>query len=88
MNDRFMEIGIRVLCGMLTIIFLRMIIFHRRKNTGPYGYDGPDLIEYALMACLIAVFAGAIMPGVASSISAIFAKVDAALRVATTNGVR
>ena len=36
---------------------------------------GQDLIEYALMAGFVAVAAGAIMPGVASSISTIFSKV-------------
>jgi len=37
---------------------------------------GQDLIEYALMAGFVAVAAGAIMPGVASSISTIFSKVS------------
>ncbi|MEO8096885.1 MAG: Flp family type IVb pilin [Acidobacteriota bacterium] len=36
---------------------------------------GQDLIEYALMAGFVAVSAGALMPGVASSISTIFSKV-------------
>jgi pilus assembly protein Flp/PilA len=36
---------------------------------------GQDLIEYALMAGFVAVAAGAIMPGVATSISIIFSKV-------------
>jgi pilus assembly protein Flp/PilA len=34
-----------------------------------------DLIEYALMAGFVAVAAGAIMPGVATSISTIFSSV-------------
>ena len=34
-----------------------------------------DLIEYALMAGFVAVAAGAIMPGVATSISKIFSSV-------------
>ena len=34
-----------------------------------------DLIEYALMAGFVAVAAGALMPGVANSISTIFSKV-------------
>jgi pilus assembly protein Flp/PilA len=34
-----------------------------------------DLIEYALMAGFVAVAAGAIMPGVSTSISSIFSKV-------------
>ncbi len=37
--------------------------------------QGQDLIEYALMAGFVAVAAGAIMPGVATSISTIFSKV-------------
>ena len=37
---------------------------------------GQDLIEYALMAGFVAVAAGAIMPGVASSINDIFSKVN------------
>ena len=36
---------------------------------------GQDLIEYALMAGFVAVAAGAIMPGVAASISTIFSQV-------------
>ena len=38
-----------------------------------------DLIEYALMAGFVAVSAGAIMPGVATTISSIFSKVLASL---------
>ncbi len=40
---------------------------------------GQDLIEYALMAGFVAVAAGAIMPGVATSITAIFTKVSSTL---------
>lgn len=36
---------------------------------------GQDLIEYALMAGFVAVAAGAIMPGVATSISTIFSDI-------------
>lgn len=36
---------------------------------------GQDLIEYALMAGFVALAAGALMPGVANSISTIFSKV-------------
>ena len=36
---------------------------------------GQDLIEYALMAGFVAVAAGAIMPGVANSISTIFSSI-------------
>jgi len=47
---------------------------------------GQDLIEYALMAGFVAVAAGAVMPGVASSISSIFSKVGSVLVVASTQG--
>ena len=51
------------------------------KNT-----SGQDLIEYALMAGFVAVAAGAVMPGVASSISSIFSKVGTVLAAASTQG--
>ena len=47
---------------------------------------GQDLIEYALMAGFVAVAAGAIMPGVATSISEIFSKVASVLSSANANG--
>jgi len=45
---------------------------------------GQDLIEYALMAGFVAVAAGAIMPGVASSISTIFSKVASVMTAAAS----
>jgi pilus assembly protein Flp/PilA len=45
---------------------------------------GQDLIEYALMAGFVAVAAGAIMPGVASSISTIFSSVASVMSAAST----
>lgn len=45
---------------------------------------GQDLIEYALMAGFVAVAAGAIMPGVASSISTIFSKISSVMSAAST----
>jgi Flp pilus assembly pilin Flp len=45
-----------------------------------------DLIEYALMAGFVAVAAGAIMPGVASSISTIFSQVASVMSIASTQG--
>ena len=47
---------------------------------------GQDLIEYALMAGFVAVAAGAVMPGVASSISQIFSKVGSVLVLANSQG--
>ncbi len=43
---------------------------------------GQDLIEYALMAGFVAVAAGAIMPGVSTSISTIFSKVASSMTAA------
>jgi len=43
---------------------------------------GQDLIEYALMAGFVAVAAGAIMPGVATSISTIFSEVASVMTAA------
>jgi len=40
---------------------------------------GQDLIEYALMAGFVAVAAGALMPNIASSISAVFSKISSIL---------
>ncbi len=45
---------------------------------------GQDLIEYALMAGFVAVAAGAIMPGIASSISVIFSSVASVMTAAST----
>jgi Flp pilus assembly pilin Flp len=47
---------------------------------------GQDLIEYALMAGFVAVAAGAIMPGVATSISTIFSKIASVMSAAATQG--
>jgi pilus assembly protein Flp/PilA len=47
---------------------------------------GQDLIEYALMAGFVAVAAGAIMPGVSTSISKIFSKVSSVMTKASTQG--
>ncbi len=45
---------------------------------------GQDLIEYALMAGFVAVAAGAIMPGVSTSISKIFSKVASTMTAAAS----
>jgi pilus assembly protein Flp/PilA len=43
---------------------------------------GQDMIEYALMAGFVAVAAGAIMPGVSTSISTIFSKISSVMTAA------
>ena len=45
---------------------------------------GQDLVEYALMAGFVAVAAGAIMPGVSSSISTIFSQVASVMTAAAS----
>ena len=47
---------------------------------------GQDLIEYALMAGFVAVAAGAIMPGVSTSISQIFSKIASSMTNAAAQG--
>jgi pilus assembly protein Flp/PilA len=55
------------LMKLITEVALKLRIW---KDT-----NGQDLIEYALMAGFVAVAAGAIMPGVANSISTVFSSV-------------
>jgi pilus assembly protein Flp/PilA len=47
---------------------------------------GQDLIEYALMAGFVAVAAGAIMPGISTSISRIFSKIGSVMTAAQNQG--
>ena len=47
--------------------------------------SGQDLIEYALMAGFVAVAAGAVMPGVATSFSQIFSKVASVMSQANAS---
>jgi pilus assembly protein Flp/PilA len=47
---------------------------------------GQDLIEYALMAGFVAVAAGAVMPNVATQITAIFNKIKTQLTNAANQG--
>jgi pilus assembly protein Flp/PilA len=46
--------------------------------------QGQDLIEYALMAGFVAVAAGAVMPGIAESISTIFSQVASVMTTAAS----
>jgi pilus assembly protein Flp/PilA len=64
---------------VLTLVSLRLKQAWINKN-------GQDLIEYALMAGFVAVAAGAIMPGVASSISTIFSEVASVMTGAASQG--
>lgn len=55
--------------------------FMHMMRSSPFWKDdrGQDLIEYALMAGFVAVAAGALMPGVSTSISTIFSKIQSVL---------
>ena len=46
---------------------------------------GQDLVEYALLAGFVAVAAGAILPGVASSINIVFSKVNSIMVLAASS---
>ena len=43
---------------------------------------GQDLVEYALLAGFVAVAAGALLPGISSSISTIFSRMSSVLTAA------
>jgi len=62
----------------MTNLLLQLKIWKDRR--------GQDLIEYALMAGFVAVAAGAIMPGVATSISTIFSKIASVMTNAANQG--
>ena len=48
--------------------------------------SGQDLVEYALMAGFVAVAAGALMPGIATSISQIFSSVGSVMTQSASQG--
>jgi pilus assembly protein Flp/PilA len=48
--------------------------------------SGQDLVEYALMAGFVAVAAGALMPGIATSISQIFSSVGSVMTESASQG--
>ena len=60
----------------------RLVKLAVRLQTIVKDTRGQDLIEYALMAGFVAVAAGAIMPGVASSINIVFSKVNSIMILA------
>lgn len=66
-----------------------MVLFHprvlvERTLTFWRATRGQDMIEYALMAGFVAVAAGAVLPGVSSTISTIFSKVASVMTVAAS----
>jgi Flp pilus assembly pilin Flp len=63
---------------------LTFLAFHLKQSWK--NKHGQDLIEYALMAGFVAVAAGAIMPGVASSISIIFSEISSVMTGAASTG--
>ena len=44
--------------------------------------EGQDLVEYALLAGFVAVAAGALLPGISTSISTIFSRMGSVLTAA------
>jgi Flp pilus assembly pilin Flp len=61
-----------------------LVLVHSSLHRLAKDVRGQDLIEYALMAGFVAVAAGAIMPGVATSISTIFSSVSSVMSAAST----
>ncbi len=45
---------------------------------------GQDLVEYALLAGFVAVAAGALLPGISSSVSKVFSRMGSVLTAAST----
>ena len=46
--------------------------------------EGQDLVEYALLAGFVAVAAGALLPGISTSISTIFSRMGSVLTAAAS----
>ncbi len=46
--------------------------------------EGQDMVEYALLAGFVAIAAGALLPGISTSISTIFSRMGSVLTVAAT----
>ena len=46
--------------------------------------EAQDMVEYALLAGFVAVAAGALLPGISTSISTIFSKMGSVLTAAST----
>jgi pilus assembly protein Flp/PilA len=51
----------------------------------PRNVQGQDLIEYALMAGLVAVAAAAVMPDISTSISTVFSKITSVMTAAAAS---
>lgn len=62
------------------MVFTRFLVDLRRDRRAQ------DVIEYALIAGVIAVAVTAILPGVAAGINAIFSNVGSAMTAAATQG--
>ena len=62
---------------MLNLIQLKIWTTLLRKDN-----RGQDLVEYALLAGFVAVAAGALLPAISGSISAIFSKMGSVLSAA------
>jgi Flp pilus assembly pilin Flp len=65
---------------MAFLLTVRNLVKITRDNRGQ------DLVEYALMAGFVAVAAGAVMPGVASSISTIYSNIASTVASAALFG--
>jgi pilus assembly protein Flp/PilA len=60
---------------------IRLVLRHRIWKDS----RGQDLIEYALLGAFVTVAAGAVSPGIASSINVVFSKVNSVLITASSS---
>jgi Flp pilus assembly pilin Flp len=60
---------------------IRFVLHHRIWK----DRQGQDLIEYALFGAFVTVAAGAVSPGIASSINVVFSKVNSIVIMASSS---
>jgi len=62
----------------------KLDLFFNRIGILVNDTEAQDMIEYALLAGFVAVAAGALLPGISTSISTIFSKMGSVLETAST----
>jgi pilus assembly protein Flp/PilA len=62
----------------------RIELFWNRLRLLIDDTEGQDLVEYALLAGFVAVAAGALLPGISTSVSTIFSRMGSVLSAAAT----
>ena len=60
----------------------KLALIRVRLLTLIHETEGQDMVEYALLAGFVAVAAGALLPGISSSVSTIFSRMGSVLTAA------